>query len=191
MARQSSDPVTAEATSLVERVGKRLRARRKALGLTLAEVAAAADVSISYLSAIEKGIHQPSLQVLARIVHALSLTIADVLRAEGQNRLLQGRIDDEPGERTLSHPGLHLTIRALVASEGETGESPVPTAQHDIFVYVRDGALRVSVAGEDYELRVGDSLDARCPESVSWEALGPGRTVAIWSSAAAPADANG
>ena len=52
-------------------LGQRLRERRRELGLTLAEVAAAADISVGHSSAIEKGNTFPSLSVLARLAHAL------------------------------------------------------------------------------------------------------------------------
>ena len=73
MVRQPSDHL-ADPSSLLLRMGSRLRARRRELGRTLAEVAGPADVSVSYLSAVEKGTNQPSLQVLVRIVHAEAQT---------------------------------------------------------------------------------------------------------------------
>lgn len=44
-----------------------LAARRKALGLTLADVSAAVGVSLGYLNQIEHGVHLPSLPVAARL----------------------------------------------------------------------------------------------------------------------------
>ena len=48
----TSTPPTEESFDLVNVVGKRLRERRRDLGLTLAEVAAAADISVGHSSAI-------------------------------------------------------------------------------------------------------------------------------------------
>lgn len=183
MVREPGDPLTVEASSLVERVGRRLRGRRRELEKTLAEVAAAAGVSVSYLSAVEKGANQPSLPVLARIVHALDLTIADVLRAEGQNWLSTGQLDAEPGARTLSHAGLQLRIVAVTADPDEAGDCPVPCVGHDVFVYVLSGALAVDVDGETYELRTGDSLDARSPIAISWRVPQRERSSSIWAAA--------
>ena len=89
------------ARSLAARVGARLRKRRSELGRTLAEVAGEADVSVSYLSAVEHGGSVPSLPVLARITHALDVPIADVLRGEDEMRLkaryVAGRQAASPG----------------------------------------------------------------------------------------------
>ncbi len=192
MVRQPSDPlITIDEGSLAERVGRRLRQRRKALGQTLADVAASADVSVSYLSAVENGTNQASLPVLARIVHALNLTIADVLQAEGQNRLRRGALGDDRGETVLSHPALQLAVASVVSGAGSDGACPVPSGSHDVFVYVVVGGLVVMVDGDEYELRTGDSLDARAPRSISWHATQSPVTMAIWTSTRTHADAAG
>lgn len=192
MVRQPGDSlIAADEGSLAERVGRRLRERRKSLGRTLADVAATATVSVSYLSAVENGTNQPSLPVLARIVHALDLTIADVLRAEGQNRMRRGMVDGEPGETTLSHPGLQLSVVTAMSDPGEAGDCPVAYGADDVFVYVLAGGLAVTVDGAEYELRTGDSLDARAPRSVAWRATGSPVTTAIWTSTRTHADAAG
>lgn len=192
MVRQPGDSlIAADEGSLAERVGRRLRGRRKAAGRTLADVAAAASVSVSYLSAVENGTNQPSLPVLARIVHALDLTIADVLRAEGQNRMRRGAVGDELGEATLSHPGLQLSVVSVTSDPDEVGECPVPSGADDVFVYVLAGGLAVTVDGASYELRTGDSLDARAPRSIAWRATGSPLTTAIWTSTRTHADTAG
>lgn len=184
MVREPGDHLAVDPSSLLRRLGSRLRARRVEQERTLAEIAARAEVSISYLSAVEKGTNQPSLPVLVRIAHALDLTLADVLRAEGQNHVRTGRLDvDGPaGTAELSHPGLQLAIVTLTAEPGEAGPCPVPCEDHDVAVVVRRGALAVSVEGEEHELRTEDALDARSPGSVTWRVVGDERAVAIWTS---------
>jgi transcriptional regulator with XRE-family HTH domain len=60
-------------------VGAALRRIRLDRELTLREVAAAARVSMPYLSEIERGRKEPSSEVLAGICAALGLTIVDLL----------------------------------------------------------------------------------------------------------------
>lgn len=168
-------------TTLAARVGARLRKRRTDAGRTLAEVAAAADVSVSYLSAVEKGSNVPSLPVLARITHALGVAIAEVLRDEDEMRLRRTRLDaSAPGTHVVSHPDLQLEVAFVVGAEGDEGDCPVPLDGADVFVYLRSGALAVSVDDETWELRTGDALDAAAPEAVSWRALEP--TTSVWAS---------
>lgn len=64
---------------LREVIGEVLRNERSAQERTLAEVARQAHVSLPYLSEVERGVKEPSSQVLASICAALGIPLADVL----------------------------------------------------------------------------------------------------------------
>ena len=66
--------------SLRENVGTALRDRRKALGLTLADAAKRANVSLGFLSQIELGKSSASVETLYRICLALRLRMADLFQ---------------------------------------------------------------------------------------------------------------
>lgn len=59
-------------------LGHSLRERRKDLDQTLGEVAARAGVSPQYLSEIERGIKEPSSEVIAAVSGALGTTLLDL-----------------------------------------------------------------------------------------------------------------
>lgn len=62
--------------------GKVLRERRKLAGLTQEKLAMEADVQRNYVSLIERGVHQPTINVIFKLASALgcqpSALIADV-----------------------------------------------------------------------------------------------------------------
>lgn len=60
-------------------LGTRIRARRKALGLTLTEVAERAGLSNQYVSNLENGHRSPSLAALRSIATALGQSVTDLL----------------------------------------------------------------------------------------------------------------
>ena len=64
---------------LREAVGNALRRRRQAQGRTLREVAAAAGVSLTYLSEVERGRKEASSEVLEAVCAALGLVLAELL----------------------------------------------------------------------------------------------------------------
>ena len=75
--------------------GEYLRAQRKLARLTLRELADLAHVSNPYLSQVERGMHQPSVQVLSNIAKALDLSVeALITKAAGLDD------DAEPDEIT-------------------------------------------------------------------------------------------
>lgn len=69
-------------------IGDVLRRRRTAQGRTLREVAAAARVSLGYLSEVERGRKEASSELLAAICTALDLPMSEVLR-EVSDEMLQ------------------------------------------------------------------------------------------------------
>ncbi len=60
-------------------LGRLLRGRRAALGLTLAEVAQRAGVSTQYLSEVERGLKDASSEMVAAIAGALGMELLEVL----------------------------------------------------------------------------------------------------------------
>ena len=61
-----------------ELVGRTLRAEREARGERLTDVAAVAGVSMQYLSEVERGMKDPSSEVLAAVTGALGLRLVDL-----------------------------------------------------------------------------------------------------------------
>jgi transcriptional regulator with XRE-family HTH domain len=60
-------------------LGDILRRARRQQGRTLKDVALEAQVSMPYLSEVERGLKEASSEVLAAICQALDLTVADLL----------------------------------------------------------------------------------------------------------------
>jgi DNA-binding response OmpR family regulator len=67
--------------ALREQLGAAIRERRKALGLTLAQMAQRTNVSLGYLSQIELGKNSASIETLYRIALGLRVRVADLFQA--------------------------------------------------------------------------------------------------------------
>jgi DNA-binding response OmpR family regulator len=67
--------------ALREQLGAAVRERRKALGLTLADMTKRTGVSLGYLSQIELGKNSASVETLYRIALGLRVRIADLFQA--------------------------------------------------------------------------------------------------------------
>ena len=167
--------------ALARRLGSRLRDRRLALGQTLADVAAEAGISASYLSAVEKGANMPSLPVLGRLVHALRLTLHELLREDDRVQVRAGEIAlDVPGTQPLDHPDLRLRAVALVSGAGERGTAPLPVDGWAVFVFIDRGAVVLEVDGVSYPLGAGDALDVVDVAEIRWEHLGETPAMSVW-----------
>lgn len=60
----------------LEELGRRLRARRLELGLTLAQVAERAELSLPYIANLERGRGNPTVSVVSRVADALGLPLS-------------------------------------------------------------------------------------------------------------------
>src|ERR1700678_4501422 len=72
-------------------LGRRMRARRSALGRTLMTVANEAALSVPYIANLEKGRGNPTLDVIVSLARALEIEPAELLAGENPGR---GHIDD-------------------------------------------------------------------------------------------------
>src|SRR5205807_4216013 len=70
--------------ALREALGFVIRERRKALGLTLAQLAQRTDVSLGYLLQIELGKNSASIETLYRISLGLGVKLADIFQSVQQ-----------------------------------------------------------------------------------------------------------
>ncbi|MGV0778473.1 helix-turn-helix domain-containing protein [Mycolicibacterium elephantis] len=84
-------------------LGAYIRAQRELSRMSLRELARLSQVSNAYLSQVERGLHEPSLRVLAAVAEALSLPLEDLMA--------QARPDTAPG----SGPEVDAVVAAVRA----------------------------------------------------------------------------
>ncbi|MGO1497846.1 helix-turn-helix domain-containing protein [Agrococcus casei] len=151
-----------ESDALVPRIGRAIRDRRKASGLTLTQLAQQAEISVSHLSNIETGQSIASLPLLSKVASALGISMAELTRDENRLVAHSGRLPT-PGEhwRILSHDDLETRIAAGDFAAGAELAFPFPLEGRDCFLTVLSGAVKVTVDGGEYSLGQGDAIDAR------------------------------
>jgi quercetin dioxygenase-like cupin family protein len=147
----------------------------------LTELARAVDLSPGYLSTIENGASVPSLTVLARLAHALDVSLAEILRSSGNASVARGNITDGLDNRVLAPSGSDLEIVRHTAEPGEEGTAPVALGHGDVFVYLHAGELQVMVDDGTFKLSPGDALHGDRPRQMYWRALGSKRIWALWA----------
>jgi hypothetical protein len=101
-------------------VGAVLRRHRLRQERTLRDVSAAAQVSLGYLSEVERGRKEPSSELLAAICAALDVSLAEVLR----------EVSDELSaieRRTVAPVGFAPSASVRVATGAKVGSSAVAT----------------------------------------------------------------
>jgi transcriptional regulator with XRE-family HTH domain len=65
---------------MATRLAKRLKQLRAKRGLTQADLARRAGVTLSYIGRLEIGRHDPQLSTLLKLAKALKITVAELLK---------------------------------------------------------------------------------------------------------------
>ena len=184
-----SESAQAQASEPEPDLGPRLRALRTSLGWSLAELAAKSGLSISFLSAVERGQSSISIGNLFKLADAFGTTVpglspnyhADsrsVLHPEGRPRYVAaaGRVMIED---LITRPGA-LEAQRIEVRPGGGSEEPY-THPGEEFVYVLAGGITFWLdETERYMLQAGDALTFRSTRLHRWWNDGGDSAILLW-----------
>ena len=187
-------PSAAVYSDLELRVGKRLRELRTAKGLSLVDLAKAADVSVGNLSEIERGLAIPSIRTFCLLSSALGIGPGWLLEQSGpvqpngdpyvvRATARQSIVFNKPGvvKRLASPPSpgnLQMLLVEIDPGRG-SGEQGYSHAGEECGI-VFEGILDLWIDGEKRTLGTGDSF--RFPSTKTHRFHNPGNvlTRVVW-----------
>ncbi len=151
-------------------VGPRLRTLRQSQGLTLEQLAEAAQMSASTLSRLESGKRQASLELLLPLTRRLGIGLDDLLP--------QQTADPRVRRPAINHNGIvmvplapeHSPILTYKITYPAQNQQPEPKV-HDGYewLYVISGKLRLQLGEREFLLNRGEAaeFDTRTPHAMS------------------------
>ena len=168
-------------------IGERLRKLRLARGDSLARVAKAADVSVGFLSAIERGHMSASVSTLQRLARFYRVNILSLFDPSQSN---PGRV--RPTERKILEAGRGVRMELLswgntvmephlfrIAPSAGSGESY--SHEGEEFLFVLQGCLEIELeGGERHRLEQGDSFYFESSTQHRWSNPGGKEAHVIW-----------
>lgn len=169
-------------------VGPGIRRRRRALELTLAEVARRTGLSVPFLSQVENQRARPSMSSLQRVADALETTAVQLLATSEGPRAVDVVRADSASVRDHAESGEEGRMRPLVRGHHQlhalefTGPHDWERAfrhRNDEVLYVADGSAEVQAGEEFHRLERGDTLYCAGGVEHRWRALEPGTRVLI------------
>jgi transcriptional regulator with XRE-family HTH domain len=195
--REEDSPERArERSDLAPSIGGVIRRARKQQGLTLQQLAESSELSLSYLSQIERNLLNPSVGTLKRIADALDLPAGKLMFASesGAARVTVAVL--RKGQRkTVSFPQSSISYELLTpdlrrrasllwltAEPGAESGAAMTHEGEDVVVMLK-GRLDVEVGGTWYELAAGDSIYFNSELPHRWCNRGKATAEAIWVSA--------
>jgi transcriptional regulator with XRE-family HTH domain len=158
---------------LAASVGASIRQLRTAQGLTLADVAARADISQAMLSRLETGAVSPSLETVAALAAALGADLPALFRGvetqasdaqlvrkgEGLEVVRRGTKRGHTYHLLASDRGPRKAFEPFLVTLTDKSEI-FPEFQHPgtEFIHMLEGSLRYRHGSENYLLKPGDTL---------------------------------
>jgi excisionase family DNA binding protein len=170
-------------------LGEKLRAARRRRGQNLREAAGLAGLSVSHLSAIERGARNISLAGLQRLAVVLGISVSDLFGgAAGTGRRLVpagGRPVLDTGDRRVRIESLAVGAKLLEPHMYlvEPGGGSEGSYHHEgeEMVYVLDGEVEFWLDElERHVVGAGDCLTFASSVRHRWRNPGPGRLEMLW-----------
>lgn len=167
-------------------IGGHLRQMRSRRKLSLAQVAEAIGISVGFLSAMERSQMSGSVGTLRKLARFYKTNILDFFDANGaSSRQVRA------SERKVLEAGAGVRMELLawgntvmephlfrIAPESGSGDSY--THEGEEFIYVIRGELQITLDGEEYRLKRGDSFYFESARPHTWKNPGNKETAVLW-----------
>lgn len=148
-----------------QRIANRLRQARHDRGLTLAEVAEDAGLSLGYLSRLESGARRPSVGSMVVLAGVLGLGLSELLADPGQQDVViirkgsQSRHPRPEGIYTHVSGSLPNGMFEVLEIELHPSRRRTPDKSHrgEEWLYVLEGHAQLELDETSYELSAGDA----------------------------------
>lgn len=177
-------------------VGQRIRDLRRSRKLSLEVVGARTDLSIGFLSQIERGLSSPSLRVLATIADVLGIGIAGLFGAQeragnGSDAIVTR--EQQRAKLNLWRTGISKQLLSPAGSDGRLNlflvhMEPGGSTGDELYTHdgeeaglVIEGKMKLTVDAESWTLKQGDSFRfaSRRPHRFSNPSNGS-KAVVLW-----------
>jgi len=177
-------------------VGQRIRDLRRTRAMSLEAFAARTELSIGFLSQIERGLSSPSLRVLATLADVLGVGIAGLFGAKEDAAAVPDAIvtrERQRAELNLWRTGISKQLLSPAGSEGRLSlflvhMEPGGSTGDELYTHdgeeaglVIEGEMKLTVDAKSWTLKHGDSFRfaSRRPHRFS-NPSGDSKAVVLW-----------
>lgn len=169
-------------------LGDKIRKRRREIDKTLGQVAKETDLSIGFLSQVERGVSTPSLSSLCNIAAALGVSIDAFVKSPSHSGVVT-RVGERETfslgdvQRTYEllgrgFPGAKLNACLVHRPPGQVTE--VMHNAGEEFVFILEGEVLYEIDGEQHLLGKGDSIHFQSDRPHRSSTVGDATVIELW-----------
>jgi len=167
-------------------VGVHLRQLRQKRGLSLAQVAAEVGISVGFLSALERSRMTASVGTLRKLARFYKSNILDFFDpSESTSPLVR------PDKRKILQTGQGVRMELLAWGntvmephlfriDPDSGSGESYSHEGEEFLYVIKGELKISLNGDEYHLKTGDSFYFESATQHHWKNPAKKESWVLW-----------
>lgn len=172
---------------LNENLGLVIRELRINKDMTLNELSNLTNLSISYLSLLERGKSNPTISNINRICNALNITMSHLFTNVATNDDI---IVKKENRKMLFHSNTDVTYEALTNNKPLSGICMIVRNNNlnisnphnvDEFGYLISGSLIINICGTDYTINPGDSIYIPANSHHSFQKISAEESISIWT----------
>jgi transcriptional regulator with XRE-family HTH domain len=171
----------------MDELGKKLRDRRKAMGISLKQLGKLIGSAPSYLSMVENGKIDPSLSRLKKIANGLNITVIELFQEQNNDDFVVRK----NARKSLDFKDFRVEILvpqkrtreidarlAIINPKGSTGGFYSHPGEE--FGFVLKGTLKLTVKDLTRQLYEGDSFYFSSKDRHSVQNIGEENAIVLW-----------
>lgn len=164
-----------------QEIGEKIKGLRTAKKMTLKELSKNTDLSIGYLSQLERGLTSVAISSLENIANALDVDLSYFFEPPAANknrvtRSFEQKMSIMENSRFIHHnigndaETENMSPFLITILPNYTNEEVIPYSHNgEEFIYVLEGVLTVILENQKYELFPGDSLHIQSTLNHNWD----------------------
>lgn len=170
----------------MDNLGTNIKYIRKEKGLTLQDIANVTDLSLGYLSKLERNISSPNITNLHKICTALGITMTELMSQIEGNKTVVKKEERRVIFESESHVRYEMTTEgnrnltgvAMIVDDSSVEKSYKHTT--DEFGIVIKGKIEITINDTTYALDVGDSVYIDAETEHSFKKLSKEECITYW-----------
>jgi len=166
-------------------LGMKIRETREKLGMSLRKLAKDVGVSPSFISQVEQGKAQPSINSLQKIAQVLGVSVATLMGEKtaapriGKKKLDYSQFSGVEVKRLVPNTA-NLEPTLFTLKPGSSSGDIVTSSSGEEFVLLLNGSMELMLDGKTYELKEGDNIYFNSSVPHSFRNISNAPTKVLW-----------
>jgi transcriptional regulator with XRE-family HTH domain len=173
---------------MINKIGENIKSIRKSKGLTLQNISDLTELSLGYLSKLERNMSSPTIANLQKICNTLDITMTELVSSFEDNKILVKKHERKTIFESKTKVKYEMTTEGARNMEGvcmivddDSKENISYKHTTDEFGIITKGSMEMTINGTTYVLEEGDAIYIEADSAHSFKKLDNGECISYWT----------